>query len=139
MRNILDKLGYEDEYEDIDDTLTHCNVGSRKRRNVRDNLFVINAVMNASKQNSKEALDINVYDVFKCFDSLWLSDCINDLYDAGLKNDKLVLLYESNKTANIAIRTSSGTTDRFSISNAVMQGICGVASSAPPRWTGSRN
>ena len=78
--------------------------------------------MNATKQNNKEALDINVYDVYKCFESLWLSDCINDLYDAGLKNDKLVLLYESNRNANIAIQTSSGTTDRFSISNIVMQG-----------------
>ena len=33
-----------------------------------------------------------------------------------------MLLYKSNETANIAIRTSSGTTDRFSISKIVMQG-----------------
>ena len=89
---------------------------------MRDNLFVINAITNATKQNHKEALKVSVYDFFKCFDSLWLSECINDLYDAGLKNDKLVLLYKSNKTANIAIRTSSGTTERFSISDIVMQG-----------------
>ena len=122
LRNILDKLVYNDEYEDIDDNLTNCNVGSRKRRNVRDNLFVINAVTNATKQNTKEAIDVSVYDVYKCFDSLWLSECINDLYDAGLKYDKLMLLYKSNKTANIAIRTSSGTTERFSIHDIVMQG-----------------
>ena len=96
LRNILDKLMYDDEYENIDANLTNCNVGSRKRRNIRDNLFVINAITNASKQNPKEAIDINVYDVIKCFDSLWLSECINDLYDAGLQNDKLVLLYKSN-------------------------------------------
>ena len=121
LRNVLDKLIYEDEYETIDSNLTNCNVGSRKRRNIRDNLFVINAIANSSKK-SKEATDINVYDVIKCFDSLWLSECINDLYDAGLDNDKLVLLHESNMHANIAVKTSSGTTGRFIIKDTVMQG-----------------
>ena len=63
-----------------------------------------------------------MYDVIKCFDSLWLSECINDLYESGLKNDKLVILYESNQSANIAVKTSSGETDRFIIKKTVMQG-----------------
>ena len=121
LRNILDKLIYNDEYEALDENLTNCNVGSRKRRNIRDNLFVINAITNSSKQN-KEATDINIYDVFKCFDSLWLSECVNDLYETGLTNDKLVLLYESNQIANIAVKTSSGQTERFTIDKTVMQG-----------------
>ena len=122
LRNILDKLVYNDEYETVDQNLTNCNVGSRKRRNIRDNLFVINAITNSSKQNINEATDINVYDVMKCFDSLWLSECINDLYETGLTNDKLVLLYESNQSANIAVKTASGETDRFTIKKVVMQG-----------------
>ena len=122
LRNVLDKLIYEDEYETIDNNLTNCNVGSRKRRNIRDNLFVMNAIANCSKKNTKEAVDINVYDVIKCFDSLWLSECLNDLYDAGLDNDKLVLLQKLNQHANIAIKTTSGTTERFMIEDTVMQG-----------------
>ena len=46
LRNILNKLVYNDEYETVDQNLTNCNVGSRKRRNIRDNLFVINAITN---------------------------------------------------------------------------------------------
>ena len=122
LRNILDKLMYNEEYDIIDSNLTNCNVGARRGRNVRDNLFVINAIMNQSKMNPKEAADIGIYDVYKCFDSLWLSECINDLFEAGLTNDKLKLLYLSNKTANIAIKTSSGQTERFSIEDIVMQG-----------------
>ena len=122
LRNILDKLMYTDEYETIDNNLTNCNVGSRRMRNVRDNLFVINAIANENKQNPQEAVDINVYDVIKCFDKMWLLECINDLFEAGLTNDKLVLLYETNKLAQIAIKTSSGTTERFDIKEAVMQG-----------------
>ena len=62
---------YNDKYENIDANLTNCNVGSRKRGNIQDNLFVINAITNASKQNPKEAFYIKVYDIIKCFDSLW--------------------------------------------------------------------
>jgi hypothetical protein len=121
LRSIMDKLLYNEEYEGIDSNLTDGNVGSRKRRNVRDNLFVINAITNENKQTG-EPVDIDVYDVKKCFDSLWLAECINDLYDAGFKSDKLPLLYISNRNANIAIKTSNGTTERFNISDRVMQG-----------------
>ena len=54
---------YNDEYKNIDDNLTNCNIGSRKRRIIQDNLFLINAITIGSKQNPKEAIDINVYNV----------------------------------------------------------------------------
>ena len=122
LSNILDKLLHNDEYETVDINLTNGNVGSRKRRNVRDNLFVVNAVANAAKQNKEEATDIDVYDVEKCFDSLWLTECINEMYEAGIRNDKLCLLYLSNKDAQIVIKTASGKTDQMSIKDKVMQG-----------------
>ena len=71
--------------------------------------------MNASKQGFDDPCDICVYDVRKCFDKLWMEECINDLFEAGLTNDKLCLIYHSNKTARIAIKTPSGMTERFSI------------------------
>ena len=122
LTNILDKLIYEEEYHNIDSNLTNCNVGNRRGRNIPDNIFIINAIMNQSKNNPKEAADIGVYDVYKCFDSLWLKECINDLFEAGLTNDTLVLLYQSNLSARVAIKTTSGITERFNISKTVMQG-----------------
>ena len=35
-RSILDKLIYNDEYDKIDENLSDCNVGARKKRNIRD-------------------------------------------------------------------------------------------------------
>ena len=122
FRNILDKLLYFDMYELIDNNLTDCNVGSRKRRNIRDNLFVINAITNEAKLKNNEACDICLYDVKKCYDTLWLHECINDLWEAGIQDDKLVMLYLENKSAQIAVRTSSGTTDNIDIHNKIMQG-----------------
>jgi hypothetical protein len=99
LRNILERLIYNDEYEEIDSNLTDCNVGARKQRNVCDNIFVLNAVMNDAVNGHKEAVDIAIYDVEKCFDSLWLEECINDIYDLGLKNNKLNILYLMNQNA----------------------------------------
>ena len=44
LRSILDRLIYNDVYPVIDSNLTDANVGARKGRNIRDNLFVLNAV-----------------------------------------------------------------------------------------------
>jgi hypothetical protein len=46
LRSILDKLIYNDEYPNIDDNLTDSNVGARRQRNIRDNIFVIHALTN---------------------------------------------------------------------------------------------
>ena len=54
--------------------------------------------------------------------TLWNQECINDLWDAGCKNDKLHLLALGNQSASVAIKTSEGITKRFNISNAIMQG-----------------
>ena len=58
FRAILDRLIYNDEYENIDSNLTDSNVGARKMRNIRDNIFVLNAIINCKKTANEEALDI---------------------------------------------------------------------------------
>ena len=63
-----------------------------------------------------------MYDAEKCFDSLWAQDCINDLYNAGCVDDKLVLLYQGTQNANIAVKTPFGLSDRENIQNVIMQG-----------------
>jgi hypothetical protein len=122
LRSILDKLIYNDEYEGIDANLTDSNVGARRNRNIRDNIFVINAITNNVKKRKLKGTDIHIYDAEKCFDKLWASECYNDVFDNGFKNDKLALLYNINKNAQVAIKTSTGTTQRMSIKDTIMQG-----------------
>jgi hypothetical protein len=122
FRSILDRLVYNDIYPVVDDNLSDANVGSRKGRNVRDNLFVLHAILNSIKSGGEEACDIGVYDVIKCFDSLWAQECINDLWDAGCKDDKLKILALGNENANVAVKTSGGMSIRENISNIIMQG-----------------
>ena len=122
FRNILDMLIYIDEYPNIDQNLTDCNVGARKNRNIRDNIFVLNAIMNSVKMKAEEALDCQIYDVQTCFDSMWLEEVINCLFQAGFKNDKLPLIFLENEVAHIAIKTSSRISRRQTIRKILMQG-----------------
>ena len=82
----------------------------------------MNAILNSVKNGSEEALDCQVYDVDKCHDSLWLHEVVNDLFDAGMINDKLSLLFLENSHAQVAVKSSSGISRRVSIRNIIMQG-----------------
>ena len=82
----------------------------------------MNAVINSIKKGNEEPADFQVYDVEKCFDSLWLHEVINCLYEAGMCNDKLPLLFLENTTARVAVKSARGISNRESIMNIIMQG-----------------
>ena len=67
-------------------------------------------------------VDLSLYDVVKCFDKMWLQEAINDLFESGLDNDKLVLLYKENENCTVSVKTSYGPTDEFDLENILMQG-----------------
>ena len=122
IRTIIDKLIYQDEYENIDKNLTDCNVGARKERNIRDNLFVVNGVINAVINGDDDPIDVELFDVKKCFDTLWMKECLNDLYEAGLTSSNLNLIYEGNKECFLSVKAPTGLTKRVKIEEIVMQG-----------------
>ena len=122
IRSILDKLIYNDNYQIIDSNMSCSNIGGRKNRNIRDHLFVINAIINDAIQNN-EAIDIQTVDVTKCFDKMNYKETANDLYDAGVINDQFVTLANSNKKCKVAIKLPGGSqTKRIEIEEIEMQG-----------------
>ena len=82
----------------------------------------MNAIINSKRMEKEEALDLQVYDIEKCFDTLWLHEVINSLYEAGLQNDKLPLLFLENRNAQVAIKTNGRTSMRINIKDIIMQG-----------------
>ena len=106
LRSILDRLIYNDNYHTVDENLTDGNVGARKQRNIRDNIFVLGAVSNSVINGHEDAIQVQVQDAVKCFDKLWLEETTNALFEAGLKSDMLNLLCLENKRAKVAIKTN---------------------------------
>ena len=79
LRSILDQLIYNDEYPGIDENSSDGNVGARKGRSVHDNIFVMDAISNSVVIGNSKPLQVQIMDVEKCFDKLWLQSSINAL------------------------------------------------------------
>ena len=124
VRTILDKLVYNDFYDVIDSSMSCSNIGARKNRNIRDHIFVVNSIFNDVHQNKQnQGVDCEIYDISKCFDKMWYAETANDLYTAGVQDDKFILVANSNKEANVAIKTPCGAlTDRLNLKRIEMLG-----------------
>ena len=68
-------------------------------------------------------IDIQIYDVAKCYDKLEYTNTATDLYKAGVKDDKFSIIANSNKSCQVAIKTPWGSkTERIEMRNIEMQG-----------------
>ena len=67
-------------------------------------------------------LYITTYDFRQAFDSLWLKDCILSLWNLGLKNEYLSLIYKLNERAIVTVNTPYGKTIPFEAEQIVKQG-----------------
>ena len=124
FRKIYDKLLYNDKYEYIDSNMSDSNIGGRKQRNIKNHLFIVYGVINAAI-GEKTCIDICIYDLEKAFDSLWIEDCLNDLYDTLPRDehdDKLAMIFEANRNNLVAIKTPVGLTERTNLPKIVTQG-----------------
>ena len=125
FKKVLEKLIYIDKFENIDQNMSNSNIGARKGRNVKDHLFIVYGIINSVVNGGEDSVDIQIYDIEKAFDSLWLVDCMNDAFetlDKTHRDDKLVLLFESNKRNLVAVNTAFGETKRVNIPKIVQQG-----------------
>ena len=129
LKRILDKLIYVDKYSDIDQNMSDSNIGARRGRNIKNHLFMIYGIINSVVRGNEDFVDIQIYNIENAFDGLWLEDCLNDVYDSvspSMRDDKLALVYESNKKNMVAIKTAVGMTDRINIPNIVPQKLAKI-------------
>ena len=101
--------------------MSDSNVGGRRKRNIRDNLFAIYAIINDAIKNKKD-IDIQFYDISKCFDAMWAEETMNDIFEAGLKGDKFALMSLMNSKCRVKVKTPVGGTEIFELNNIEMQG-----------------
>ena len=108
------RLIYNENYRIIDQKMSDCQTGGRKGRGCRNNILILNG--------RKHPGLLQIYDHRQMFDAIGLKEALSDMYDAGVKDDNLTILYEANKEIRMAIKTQIGLTDRQSIKNVVLQG-----------------
>ena len=123
FRAIIDKLLYNDKYPEIDRNMSDCNVGGRKNRIIRDNLFVINAVINDALSYQKVDIDIQFYDLSQAFDSMWFEETMNDMWETmEVRDDKFALISEMNAQVDLFVKTPVGDSEVFTMTKIEQQG-----------------
>ena len=123
LRSILLRLIYNRKYNVIDSHMSDSNIGARKGKNCRNHIWIINGINHETNNSTKNAqLVMQSYDYTQMYDSMSLDITISDLYDNGVKDDLLKLLYEVNKNMKISVNTPYGLTEPTVIPALVAQG-----------------
>ena len=105
FHSLIMRLLLNDKYDTIDKYMSDSQIGGRKGRAIRDHLFVVNGIIH-DHCKSKYPISIQILDYASCFDSMCQNEVFNDLYEAGIQDNKLSLLYNINATNHIAVKTS---------------------------------
>ena len=121
-RSLLMRMLLNDKYEILDQFMSDSNIGGRKNRGIRDHLFIANGIIHEHKNSKTNPVTAQILDYKSCFDSMWLDEVSNDLFEAGMTDDKHSLLYKINETNNIAVKTSVGLSERKIVEKIVCQG-----------------
>ena len=93
----------------------------KKQRSTMDNIVIVSAIIE-QRRIEKSSTYIFFEDAVKCFDKLWLQDCIIELAKLGYSNNDLEILYKLNETAQVKIYTPYGHTENIEIKEVVKQG-----------------
>ena len=67
---------------DIESHMSDSNIGARKDRNVKNHLFIIYEIINSVIKGKEPCIDLQIYDLEKAYDALWLEKCMNDVFDS---------------------------------------------------------
>ena len=117
------RLIYNTKYNIIDQNMSDSNVGGRKNRSCINHIFVINGIIHETvKSKNNSPVTIQIYDYKQMFDSMNLQEAVSDLFDSGVKDNTLALLYEANKNINVKVKTPSGLSAETYFEQLVLQG-----------------
>ena len=121
-RSLIMRMLLDDSYNTLDKYMSDSNVGGRRGRGIRDHLFIVNVVIHEHHNSKNDPISIQILDYSCCFDSLWQDEVTNELFNAGVTDDKLALLHKINETNNICVQTSSGLSDVKTVERIICQG-----------------
>ena len=89
--------------------MTQMQTSGRKQRSTVDNLMILNSIIENQRQNENKT-NLFFADAKKCFDKLWLKDCLIEMHNLGYSAGAIKSLFEINKTSNITVDIPAGKT-----------------------------
>ena len=86
MRNSL-----QIESQTVENYTSLFQAGGRSNRSMADNLFILRAVIDHTLYTQSYVV-FTLYDFKTCYDSLWIEDVLNTLWDAGVENEFIYMI-----------------------------------------------
>ncbi len=101
--------------------ISDLQTGGVKHRSTCDNHILVSETIRKQRQLNKKTY-IVYGDAVKCFDKLWLRDCLVELYKADCFPTDIQMIYSMNKDTIIEVVTPSGSTEKVEVGEIVKQG-----------------
>ena len=121
LTNVVSKLFEKTVQEMSTANFDNHQNGGKKMRGTVDNWMVMWAIIDEGRRVNKPVYFFFA-DLVKCFDRLWLKDCLNDLHDCGMREREIGLIYKLNKEAHFRVDTPAGMTEEVVVEEIVKQG-----------------
>eukprot|EP00092_Neocalanus_flemingeri_P001059 GFUD01001129.1.p1 GENE.GFUD01001129.1~~GFUD01001129.1.p1 ORF type:complete len:148 (-),score=26.51 GFUD01001129.1:100-543(-) len=113
LRNIMMRLIYNRKYPGIDKKMSDCQMGGRKKKGCKNNIFILNGIIHEVLKSKKmKPVVFQFYDYAQMFDSFNLEEAISDIFDTGVDDVYLNLIYNANKEIDMAVKTANGLTKK---------------------------
>ena len=123
IRAILMRLIYNMKYSTIDRNMSDCQMGARKKKGCKNNIFIVNGIIHeVLKTKKNNPVVLQIYDYSQMFDSIDLEQAMSDIYDVGINDDTFALLHKANQEIHMAVKTPNGLTERQVVKDIVLQG-----------------
>ena len=120
----VEKILFKRRENALKENLSPFQSGGMIERAIQDNLFIVNHIVHKYKKENKN-LYLLFSDIEKCFDNLWLKDCILELIRSGTPIEEAMFIYQMNKNMRAIVRTPVGDTEEIHLEEIVRQGTVG--------------
>ena len=110
-------------YHTFDSHMSDSNVGGRRKKSGINHIWVMNSVIHDTLSSTKKtSIVVTKYDNKQMFDGMDSEESCGDIFEYGVDDDQLKLIYEANKEVAICVETPSGTSTEYKLINRIMQG-----------------
>ena len=81
IRSILMRLIYNSKYEEINKNISDCQMGARKGKGCKSNIWIINGIIHETLKNkNQKPIVLQIYDYAQMFDSIDLEEALSDIF-----------------------------------------------------------
>ena len=126
VSKVVEKLIKNRGKENVKENVSQFQCGGTSGRAISDNLLILNSAIEEYREKNEDMF-VLFADLEKCFDKLWLRDCIKELVEAGMPIGEALYIYMMNKKVKATVETPVGRTKEFELKEIVRQGtVCAV-------------